>query len=150
MIVLFGLGIFAGLVLNQDNGSILGYIWGAMVGLTLGWFYPTERLCFSMIIPVGQEAKLSGFYVYCMQIIGWLPPLLFSILIEAGVDQGIGVIVVNSFAMIAVALLSMAAPWPEIVADVEEYKSTKTEIVANVAYGFSVLYCSAVCGADLK
>jgi MFS-type transporter involved in bile tolerance (Atg22 family) len=124
MIGLFGLGIFGGLVLNRDNGSTLAYVWGAMVGITLGWFYPTERLFFSMIVPQGQEAELSGFYVYCTQIIGWLPPLLFSVLVEANVDQGIGVIAISGFAIIAVALLSMAAPWPEILADIEEEKST--------------------------
>ena len=83
MIVLFGLGIFGGLVLNRDNGSPLAYVWGAMVGITLGWFYPTERLFFSMIVPHGLEAELSGLYVYCSQIIAWLPPLLFSVLVEA-------------------------------------------------------------------
>ena len=119
MIVLFGLGIFGGLVLNRDNGSPLAYVWGAMVGITLGWFYPTERLFFSMIVPHGLEAELSGLYVYCSQIIAWLPPLLFSVLVEAKVDMGFGVIAVSGFAIIAVALLSMAAPWPEILADIE-------------------------------
>ena len=33
--------------------------------------------------------------------------------------MGFGVIVVSGFAIIAVALLSMAAPWPEILADIE-------------------------------
>ena len=129
MIVLFGLGVFGGLVLNRDNGSILGYVWGGMVGITLGWFYPTERLFFSMIVPHGLEAELSGFYVYCTQIIGWLPPLVFSILVEANVDQGYGVIAISGFALIAVALLSMAASWPEILADTEEEKSINNESV---------------------
>ena len=129
MIVLFGLGVFGGLVLNRDNGSILGYVWGGMVGITLGWFYPTERLFFSMIVPHGLEAELSGFYVYCTQIIGWLPPLVFSILVEANVDQGYGVIAISGFALIAVALLSMAASWSEILADTEEEKSINNESV---------------------
>ena len=62
---------------------------------------------------------MSGFYVYCSQIIAWLPPLVFSILVEAKVDMGFGVIAISGFAIIAVALLSMAAPWPEILADIE-------------------------------
>ena len=82
-----------------------------------------------MIVPHGLEAELSGFYVYCTQIIGWLPPLVFSILVEANVDQGYGVIAISGFALIAVALLSMAASWSEILADTEEEKSINNESV---------------------
>lgn len=128
LLTLFGLGVFGGLALTRDNGKTLGYAWGFVVGLNLGWFYPTENLFFSMVIPKGQEAELSGIFVYCTQIIGWLPPLIFSILVEEDVDQGIGVIVISAFALIAVALLSMASSWPEIVADCRKFDNDNEEV----------------------
>ena len=116
--ILFLLGVLGGLVLNRENARTLGYGWGFLVGLNLGWHYPTSGLFFSMIIPEGQEAELSGFFVYCTQIIGWLPPLLFSIMVEKDIKQGYGVIVTAGFALVAVVLLSMAPSWPDIVRDV--------------------------------
>ena len=121
LLTLFILSIIGGLVLSADNVWPIGYVWGFFVGLNLGWFYPTENLYFSMIIPKGQEAELSGFFVYCTQIIGWLPPLIFSFLVEANVDYGIGVICVGAFALVAIVLLSMATSWEEIVADSHKF-----------------------------
>lgn len=118
MVVMFVLAVVGGLVLNRDNVFPIGYIWGLLVGLMLGWFYPTENLFFSMIIPKGQEAELAGFFVYCTQIIGWLPPLIFTALVESNVDQGVGLISVSSFAIISALILCMASSWPEIVEDV--------------------------------
>ena len=120
MVVLFGLGTFGGLALNPDNVWPVGYIWGLLVGLDLGWYYPTENLFFSLIVPKGQEAELSGIFVYCTQIIGWLPPLVFSILVENDIDHGYGVLVVSAFVLIAVVLLSLAAPWDEIIEEVHK------------------------------
>jgi len=91
------------------------YLWGACVGTCLGWFYPTENLFFSMCLPKGREAELAGFFVYCTQILGWLPPLLFTLLVEADVHQKYGVIVTSFGFLVAVGLLSMTAPWDEIV-----------------------------------
>lgn len=33
-------------------------------------------------MPKGQEAELAGFYLYCSQILAWLPPLVFTIFNE--------------------------------------------------------------------
>jgi len=42
------------------------FIWGAVLGVLLGWFYATENLFFSMCLPAGQEAVSS----FC-----WTPSL---------------------------------------------------------------------------
>mmetsp|Transcript_44967 Transcript_44967/g.109217 ORF Transcript_44967/g.109217 Transcript_44967/m.109217 type:complete len:673 (-) Transcript_44967:2423-4441(-) len=70
---------------------------------------------FSMCLPKGQEAELSGFFVYCTQILGWLPPLLFSIMNENGIDQKYGVIITTFGFVVSIALLSCTASWDEIV-----------------------------------
>lgn len=50
--------------------------------LQIGWFYPTELNLFSSLMPKGQETELAGFYLYCTQVLGWLPPLVFTLFNE--------------------------------------------------------------------
>jgi MFS-type transporter involved in bile tolerance (Atg22 family) len=106
--------IVGALVLNK-GAMILAYVWGVCIGVVLGWFYPTEGLFFSACLPKGHEAEMSGFYVYCTQILGWLPPLIFSFLVSNDVSQKFGVMSVTVFFLVAIGLLSCAAPWDEIV-----------------------------------
>jgi len=95
--------------------EIFAFVWAVGIGICLGWFYPTEDLFFSMCLPKGQEAELAGFFIYGSQILGWLPPLIFSIIVEADVSQTYGVITVTSFFLIAAGIVSCAAPWLEIL-----------------------------------
>jgi len=48
------------LILDHVPGE-LSYIWGVVIGVMLGWFYPTEGVFFSMCLPKGQEAVSLGF-----------------------------------------------------------------------------------------
>lgn len=105
----------------------MAYVWGCGIGLCLGWYYPTENLFFSMCLPKGQEAELAGFFVYCSQILGWLPPLIFSFIVEAEVSQTYGVVAVSTFLVIASGIVSMAAPWSEILEDVGRMPKTEIE-----------------------
>ena len=124
----------------------VAFVWGFFVGSFLGWFYSVENVFFSLALPKGQEAELSGFYVYCTQILvsvgshfafprcmslswmltsllsrdiffeqGWLPPLIFTIMVENDVSQTYGVVTVLMFFPIAILLLLCAAPWREIL-----------------------------------
>ena len=68
-----------------------------------------------MILPKGQEAELSGFFVYMTQILVWLPPMVFALLIQAGVSQRWGVLVVCIFAFIALVMLLFMAPWDKVL-----------------------------------
>jgi MFS-type transporter involved in bile tolerance (Atg22 family) len=117
MVTLFMAALIGALALDGVRNNNYAYGWGVVIGICLGWFYPTENLFFSMCLPKGQEAELAGFFVYCTQILGWLPPLLFTILVEQSVHQKYGVIVTASFLLVAAALLRCAAPWDEIVAE---------------------------------
>ena len=95
------------------------FVWAGCLGLLFGWFYPTEGLFFSMILPKGQDAEFSGLFVYCTQILTWAPPLLFTGLVELDVTQTYGVWSVCIFFVIAIVLIrSVAAPtWAAILED---------------------------------
>ena len=104
-----------GSIILDNSPKELSYIWGIVIGVFLGWHYPTEGLIFSMCLPQGREAELSGFFVYCTQILGWAPPLAFSALVEADVSQTYGVWSVTVFIVIAIAIMQAMAPWPEVL-----------------------------------
>jgi hypothetical protein len=70
-----------------------------------------------MLLPKGQEAELSGFFVYCTQILGWLPPLIFSVLVQSNIDQKYGILAVQAFFAVAIAFVSMIR-WADAVEQV--------------------------------
>jgi len=63
----------------------------------------------------GRFQELSGFFVYCTQILVWLPALLFTALVEADVSKTYGVVAITSFFLVAIGILCFAAPWDEIL-----------------------------------
>ena len=118
MIVLFVVTTVGALGLKRDNAFPFSYVWGFVIGIMLGWYYPTEGMILSLCVPQGKEAELAGFFVYCTQILGWLPPLVFSLLVEADVSQGIGVMAISSFFLVAICFMSMTGSWDEIMEEV--------------------------------
>jgi len=117
----------------------MAYVWGLFVGLGLGWYYPTESVFFSLVIPPGQEAEFSGFFVYCGQILAWLFPLVFSILIEFEISQKYGVIVVASGLLIALFFLMLTCSWEDILkesnADINMTTTTVTAALGGEEEG---------------
>ena len=127
-LVLFSVVTFAGaFALSGPERAYLAYVFGVFWGVILGWFYSTENLFFSMVLPKGQEAELTGFFVYCTQILVWLPPLVFTAMIEAGVSQSWGLVSLITFFAIAVILLMFVAPWTSVLE--ESAKPINAELV---------------------
>jgi len=93
----------------------LSFIWGFSIGIFLGWFYPVENIFFSLAVPKGQEAELAGFFNYCSQILGWLPPLVFTIMIQNDIPLPWALTVVASIFIISVCLLGMCGSWESII-----------------------------------
>jgi len=116
MVCLFSTMVIGAFTLGNASNKYMSLIWGVSVGAVLGWFYPTENLFFSCILPKGQEAEIAGFRVYCSMILAWLPPLIFSLLIESGVDPKWGMTIMGSFILVAAFMLKFGAgTWEEIL-----------------------------------
>jgi UMF1 family MFS transporter len=62
----------------------LFFLLSAAIGVTFGWLVPTERVLFCTLAPVGQEAEMMGLILCVHSAAAWLPPLLFSVMNEAG------------------------------------------------------------------
>jgi MFS-type transporter involved in bile tolerance (Atg22 family) len=130
-LLVFSLFTFAGaFALTGPDVAYLAYVFGVLWGMVLGGFYSTENLFFSMVLPAGQEAELTGFFIYCTQILVWLPPLVFALMIEAGVKQTWGLMSLIIFFAIAIGVLCLVAPWPEVLE--ESAKPIDTHIAAVV------------------
>jgi hypothetical protein len=81
--------------------------------MILGCPWISSRLIFSVTFLPRQ---------YCTQILGWLPPLIFTVLVQNDVDQKFGVIAVSFGFGVAVLLLSCTASWDEILAEADHNK----------------------------
>ncbi|KAG7340011.1 vacuole effluxer Atg22 like protein [Nitzschia inconspicua] len=95
----------------------LSYIWGTSLGILLGWFISMESLFFSMCLPQGQEAEMAGFFIYCSQILTWVPALIFTVLVQSNVHQKYGIISTSFGFLIALLFLSCTGTWDEILAE---------------------------------
>jgi UMF1 family MFS transporter len=102
--------IAAGFVLKEPGQQMETYIFASIWGLGSGWKWTTDRLLASVLIPPGQDAELMGVYLFAGQILTWLPPLVFTVLNEVGVNQRIGLGSLGVYFFIgAVALLLMGS-----------------------------------------
>lgn len=117
----------ASFVLDSPERKNFAYLWAVFWGISLGWFYPTENVFFAMSLPQGQEAELTGFFIYCTQVIVWFPPMLFTWLNESGVNQKWGLMTINIFFFIAICLLMMIKPWDEVIKDARKIDDNDEE-----------------------
>jgi len=121
----------AAVVLSSAQMKLYCYLFGVFWGISLGWFYPTEDLMLSMICPVGQEAELSGFFVFSSNILVWLPPLIFTAMNESGISMQWGLMSLVIFFAFGIGLLSFMDKWENIRSERDNGKdSVDVEIVA--------------------
>ena len=92
----------------------LVWLFGAIWGFLLGWYFPTEVNIFSSLMPKGQEAELAGFYLYCTQILGWLPPLVFTLFNEnPSINIAWAGVQLNIYVFISLLFYHLMPPWGE-------------------------------------
>eukprot|EP00986_Skeletonema_menzelii_P007700 scaffold3039_cov121-Skeletonema_menzelii.AAC.3 len=116
MVCLFITIVTGAFTLGDAPNKYLSFIWGYFVGLNLGWFYPTENLFFSCVLPKGSEAEIAGFRVISSMILSWLPPLLFSLMVSHGIDPKWGMLAMAGFDIFAAFLLAVGTgKWEDIL-----------------------------------
>ena len=97
----------ASVVLTGPGEKHLTAVFGILWGLGLGWLHPMHSTLFITITPTGQETELMSMYLFCGQVLSWLPPLLFTILNEAGVQMSVGLASLNLFFLAGLICLSL-------------------------------------------
>jgi UMF1 family MFS transporter len=115
-----GTTVLASLALTGPEDRHMTFIFGALWGLGLGWLHPVHVTAYISIIPTGQEAELMGMFLLCGQILAWLPPLVFTILNELGVDMAYGLGSLNLFFAAGLACLFCVGDYDSAVSHVRQ------------------------------
>ena len=114
------------LILSDPSKEIEAYIMGVFWGFWIGWYYPLEKLIYSMIVPKGQESELAGFFLYCSQVLTFLPPLVFAMMNEAGINLKWGGIHLNIYMFIGLVFFHSMLPWRQCI-DMAKVNSMRKE-----------------------
>mmetsp|Transcript_4304 Transcript_4304/g.6152 ORF Transcript_4304/g.6152 Transcript_4304/m.6152 type:complete len:532 (-) Transcript_4304:2332-3927(-) len=77
------------------------YMWAVFWGIAYGWTYPSQRVLICTLIPKGQEAEMMGLFTFTGQVLGWLIPLIFTIMNEKGVNIRWSCSIISFFVMFA-------------------------------------------------
>ena len=100
------------------------YLFAALWGMTVGWMYPSQRVLFCTLIPKNQETELMGLFVFCGDILGWLPPLIFTVMNERNVDMRWGLSIYAFFSAIAFVCTLPMGKYTAAVAQVSVSEGT--------------------------
>lgn len=122
--VVFIIVTVIGTAMLTPGQSFISYILGFMWGSVIGWYFSTQHLFFSMCMPKGQETEIAGFFIYSSRIISWLPPLIYTLINESGLDQKWGLMAINIFVFISIVFLMFLSPWDAVLAEVQKDTTT--------------------------
>ena len=96
--------IVAACTMSPDR-KIVAYIFSIFWGLGFGWFFPAQRSLFVTMMPAGQETEMMGLYSFSGQILQWLPPMIFAILVQKGLSMRWGLITLAFFLIVSLCIL---------------------------------------------
>ncbi len=125
LFIFVGVNFGAFLNIKDEDDINLAYAVAFLWGCLSGWYFPLVKLIFSIIIPSGQEAELAGFFLYCSQILSWLPPLVFTVMNEAGVHLRWGGMHLNIYLFIGFLFFMYMPHWQECVESAKKKNKMK-------------------------
>lgn len=89
---------------NDDDGfSVTPYILVVFWGIGNGWKWTCDRLASGALCPPNQSGEFMGLYLFSTIALTWLPPLVFTVLNEAGVPQQVGIATLNIWFLLSTA-----------------------------------------------
>lgn len=102
--------IAAALALQGPENKTAAYFFAVLLGLNTGWFDPSERGFYVMIIPKNQDAEFMGIYISACQIVGWLPPLIFTAMNQAGISTSVSLATLSLYILLGLSALTCFVP----------------------------------------
>jgi UMF1 family MFS transporter len=121
----------------EQREAVYGF--SAAWGFAMGWTYPSQRVLLVSLIPKGQETEMMGLFTFAGQILGWLPPLIFTIMNENGVDQRWGLGLIPMFCMLAFICTLPMGSYKDAVERVTKDSETKLDEVLEATRRGNVL-----------
>ena len=102
---------------QKDKGLV--YFYAAMIGISFGWMFPSERTLAVALIPKGQEVEIMGLISFFGQIVGWLPVFVFTALNNNGISMRWGVASVSFFLITSFFFTLFCGSFEDAVASVQ-------------------------------
>jgi MFS-type transporter involved in bile tolerance (Atg22 family) len=130
-ITLFIVASALGAWLMESVASI--YIVAAVLGISLGWIFPSQKVLFCTLIPKGQEFEFMGLFTFFGHILGWLPTLLFTVMNEKGVDMRWGFAILPMFQLLALICTFFMGDYEEAATMVSKGYALDTIAVSSKA-----------------
>lgn len=96
---------------HETRLFLLSILWGVL----MGWKEPADKTVLCNLVPRGIEAELSGLYVFAGHISMWVPPLLFTMMNENGIDIRIGLASFGGYFVISLFSLVVMGSYDSIV-----------------------------------
>jgi MFS-type transporter involved in bile tolerance (Atg22 family) len=123
---------------GPDNRDAV-YGFSAAWGFAMGWTYPSQRVLLVSLIPKGQETEMMGLFTFVGQILGWLPPLIFTIMNEKEIDQRWGLGLVPMFCTLALLCTVPMGSYEDAIERVSKDSEAKLEEVIEATRRGQVL-----------
>jgi len=101
------------------------YMWAAFWGIAYGWTYPSQRVLICTLIPKGQEAEMMGLFTFTGQVLGWLIPLIFTIMNEKSVELRLSCSIISYFVLFAFVCTLPMGTYEAGLKEVEEAQNDK-------------------------
>lgn len=121
----------------EQRDAVYGF--SAAWGFAMGWTYPSQRVLLVSLIPKGQETEMMGLFTFAGQILGWLPPLIFTIMNENEVDQRWGLGLIPVFCTLAFLCTLPMGSYKDAVERVSKDSEGKLEEVLEATRRGKVL-----------
>lgn len=101
-------------LVNKPGHEFRLFLLSILWGLLMGWKEPADKTVLCNLVPRGIEAEMGGLYVFAGHISMWIPPLLFTMMNENGIDIQIAIASFGGYFVIALFSLFMMGNYDSI------------------------------------
>ena len=132
--LLFTFSFVAGAIyMDRPERRAAVFAFAAALGFLMGWSYPSQRVLLVTLSPKGQETEMMGMFFFMGQILGWLPPLVFTVMNENSVDMCWGLGLLSCFCFLAVICTLPMGSYEEAVDLVARESEAKLNSILEAA-----------------
>jgi MFS transporter, UMF1 family len=120
--------IFALLITHPDHRArlfALATIWG----LLTGWKEPVDKTILCACVPSGIEAEMMGLYVFASQILSWVPPLVFTLMNENGIEMKYGLSTFGGYLFLAFLCLLAIGNYKRVISGTKSHEQDEMNAV---------------------
>ena len=121
-LLLITTNVLAGVFLRGPDQRIGSFIAAFGWGMGYGWNRTCNEFMSSTLIPKGQDSEMMGIFLFTRSFLAWIPPLMFTMLNESGVDQRYILIALSIFFLFALGSCILIGNFAEAVASTETVK----------------------------